>query len=162
MIDLLMLDLTVRPISTLIVVCMALGVNVLFSGGRRLLTDVTRAKRWRTEIKEHQTQMRKAMLEKDKTKTEKMKKKDKKIKEMQMKMSMESLKVSFLFFIPLMLLWWLISGLLGPDAIVAMSPIQLPLIVFTVGPDLNFWWFYIISSFALSGIITKLFGVGLD
>lgn len=158
----LSMDVTVRPFSTIIVVSMALGVNVLFAVGRRIFTNVERAKRWRVEAKEFRAEQRQAILSKDKKKEEKLKKKEKTIREMEMKMSMESLKVSMLFFVPLLLLWWLVSGILGANTIVALSPIAIPLLVVTIQPELNFWWFYLISSFAFSSIITKLFGVGLD
>jgi len=142
---------------------MALGVNLLYSVGRRLLTDVERSKRIQAELRAYQKELRDTILKRDKVKEEKLRKKKKHMDQLQMKVTMENLRVMLLFFIPLMALWWLVSGIVGGESVVALSPIPITLIpdYFVIGPNLNFFWWYMIASFALSGVISRAFGVGL-
>lgn len=152
------------PYSTLVVIIMALGVNILYALGRRLLTNVEQMKRIQAEIKEYQKELREAIMTRNKAKEEKLKKKKPQMDKLQAKLATDNLKVTFLFFIPLLLLWWLVNGIVGPDT-VAVSPIPIPIPLGAdggpIGPELNLFWWYMISSFAFSGMITKLFGVSL-
>ena len=150
------------PIATFIVTGMAIGVSILFAVGRRLLTNVEKTKRIQAEIKAFHSELRQAVLSKNAKQEEKLRRKEKQIREMQAKVSMESLKVSGLFMIPLLIVWWGISGLIGTETVVAISPVPIPIIFLTIEPGLTLWWWYIISSFAFSGIITKAFGVSMS
>jgi uncharacterized membrane protein (DUF106 family) len=84
---------------------------------------------------------------------------------LQAKLAADNLKVTFLFFIPLLLLWWFVNSVVGPGT-VAISPIPIPIPLGAnfgpIGPELNLFWWYMISSFAFSGVITKIFGLSLD
>ena len=62
------------PGSTLLITTMALGVNILFSAGRRFLTDVEKTKRIQAEVKEFQTAWKEAISSKDKQKQDKLSK----------------------------------------------------------------------------------------
>ena len=151
------------PNATFLIIMMALGVNLLYSVGRRLLTDVERSKRIQAELKAYQKELRDALLKRDRAKEERLKKKKKQMDQLQAKVSMENLRVTALFFVPLMVLWWVVSGIVGGENLIALSPIPITLIpdYFVIGPNLNFFWWYMISSFALSGVISRAFGVGL-
>lgn len=152
------------PNSTLIVIAMALGVNILFAVGRRLLTNVEQMRRIQAELKEYQKELREAIMSRNKVKEEKLRRKKPQMDKLQVKITVDNLKVTFLFFIPLMLLWWLVDSIVGPGT-VAVSPIPIPIPLGAnggpIGPELNLFWWYIISSIAFSGAVTKLFGVGL-
>lgn len=148
------------PTATLVIVAMALGVNLLYAVGRRLLTDVERSKRMQAELRAYHKELREAVLKRDKAKEERLKKKKRQMDEMQMKLTFENLKVTGLFIIPLMALWWIMQGIVG-GGVVALSPIPINLLLFVIPPELNFFWWYIISSFAFSGVITRALGVGL-
>lgn len=152
------------PNSTLIVIAMALGVNILFAVGRRLLTNVEQMRRIQAELKEYQKELREAIMSRNKVKEEKLRRKKPQMDKLQVKITVDNLKVTFLFFIPLMLLWWLVDSIVGPGT-VAVSPIPIPIPLGAnggpIGPELNLFWWYIISSIAFSGVVTKLFGVGL-
>ena len=155
-----MWNLSTPPGATLLIITMAVGVNVLFSAGRRFLTNVKKSKRVQAEVKAFQKEWREALMKKDKQKKERLSKKKKSMDEAQSKLMMENLRVTFLFMVPLLLLWWLVGGAVG-DGLVAKSPIPLNLPFFPIGTDLGFWWWYMIASFAFSGVITKVFGVSL-
>jgi len=156
--------LTKIPNSTLIVIAMALGVNILYAVGRRLLTNVEQMKRMQAELREYQKELREAIMSKNKAKEEKLMKKKPQMDKLQAKVAADNLKVTFLFFVPLMLLWWLVNSIIGPGT-VAISPIPIPIPLGAnfgpIGPELNLFWWYMISSFAFSGMITKLLGVSL-
>jgi uncharacterized membrane protein (DUF106 family) len=155
-------DPTVLPTSTIVVTGAALGVNLLFSLGRRLLTDVKRSRQVRLEVQQYRSELRQAIMKKDKAKEEKLRKKDKQMREMEMKSSFENLKVTMLFMLPLLGLWYLLSSIVGLNSIVAISPIPLPLLVVEIPKEMSMWWWYLISSFAFSSTISKALGVGLD
>jgi uncharacterized membrane protein (DUF106 family) len=152
---------TERPLSTIVIIIMALGVNTLYSVGRRLLTDVERSKRIQAEIKEYQKELREAITTRNKAKEEKLKKRKPQMDQLQAKSAWDNMKVTFLFFVPLLLLWWFVQQIVGTTQAVAISPIPFPLVILTIAPQLNFFWWYMICSFALSGILTKAFGVSL-
>ena len=160
MIQSLIIDFTKPPNATFLVVLMAVGVSLLYSVGRRFLTNVERSKRIQTELRAYQKELREAIMTKDKAKEEKLKKRKKQMDEMQMKISFENLRVTALFFVPLLVLWWLVQQIVG-SGVVALSPIPINLLVFTIPPQMPIFWWYMISSFAFSGIISRAFGVSL-
>lgn len=140
---------------------MSVGVNLLFAVGRRRLTDVEKTKRSQAELKEFNRELREALRSKNKSKEEKLLKRKKQMDGLQAKLMMDNFKVSILFFIPLIGLWWLVSGIVGYDVEVARSPIVIDLLFIRIGPQLNLFWWYMITSFAFSGIITKATGTSL-
>jgi len=148
------------PYSTLLLVVTSLGLNLISQVATRLLVNVEDSRRIAREAKQFRSELMDAIKKGDKAKEAKLKKKEKSIREMEMKSSNQRLKASFLFLIPFMLIYWFISGLVGATSIVAMSPIQIPLVVSPKGVEL-FWW-YLITSFAFSTVITKLAGTSLD
>jgi uncharacterized membrane protein (DUF106 family) len=148
------------PYSTLLLVVTSIGLNLISQVATRLLTNINESRRVAREAKQFRSELMDAIKKGDKAKEAKLKKKEKSIKEMEMKSSNQRLKASFLFIIPFMLIYWFISGLIGATSVVAQSPIQIPIIVSESGVQL-FWW-YLITSFAFSSVITKLAGTGLD
>jgi uncharacterized membrane protein (DUF106 family) len=150
------------PTSTIIVTLMALLVNLISASARRVLVDINKVRRITAEVKAWREELMKAVKEKDTTKIEKLKKKEKVMNELQAKMFWENMKPSLFFMIPFLLLWYLMSATIGLDTIVAVSPIPIYLLFFTIGPELNLWWWYLISSFAFSTMIMKLFKVDLS
>lgn len=155
-------DVTAIPTSTFIVTLLAVGVNLLFGLGRRFLTNVKETRRIQAELRAYQKELRQAVMSKNKTKQEKLKKKKPQMDRLQAKMMTENLRLMLMFFIPLIGVWWLIPGWVGGyEQTVAVSPIPFNLLVIYIQPQLNFFWWYIISSFALSGIITKALGVSI-
>lgn len=157
-------NLTQPPIATLLIAGLAMVVNILSSLVRKRFTDIERTKRIQKEIREFNTELRKAVMSKDKAKEERLRKKQKKMNEMQMKIMSENLRTSMYFMIPFFGIWWLLIGFFGYETIIAFSPTALPLlggggIVFST--DLNFFWWYFISSIAFSGVIMKLLGTSM-
>ena len=149
------------PLSTAIVVMLSIGVNIMYGAGRKYLTDIEKTKRVTRELKVFNKEFREAVTNKNKSKEEKMMKKKKQMDQLQAKIMMDNMKVTGLFLIPLMAAYYGVGGIIG-SGFLAISPVQIPLIFFTLGPQLDFFQWYIISSLALSGMITKALGAGMD
>ncbi len=134
---------------------------------RKRFTDIESTKRVQKEVREFNSELRKAMMSKDKIKEEKLKKKQKKMNEMQMKMMTQNMKTSMYFMLPFFGVWWILIGAFGYETIMAYSPITLPLLTsspslgLTQNAELNFFWWYFISSISFNGIITKITGTGM-
>lgn len=156
-----MVDFTQPPVATLLIAAMAIGLNLASSVGRRFLTDVEKSRRIRAETKAFRKELMGAVKSGDKAKEQKLKKKEKKMKELEMKMSTETMKVTFLFMGPFIIVYWIMSGWMGQN-IVAVSPTPIPLPFFPIPSEMTFFWWYLISSLGLSGVITKALRVGLD
>lgn len=147
--------------NTALVVLMAVGVNLIYAIGRLKLTDMDKMRRYNSEMKAFRAEMSAAMKENNKQKQEKLKKKQQQMQKMQAEMSMQQLKPSLLFMLPLLGVYYLMQNYLG-SAILAVSPVSIPLIVTTVPSVMPFFWWYIICSFSFSGIISRLFGLTFD
>lgn len=148
------------PLSTLLLLGLAAAISFLTSSANRLLTDPEKSKAWRKEISEWNSQLRKAQREGDKKTVEKLMKKQQHILQLQSKMSWQQLKVTFIFIIPLLIIW----SFLGPffaGRHIAYFPglgesIQLPLLGWTINPLI--WW-YLLSSFFFGTVFTHVLGL---
>ncbi|MFC1752298.1 EMC3/TMCO1 family protein [Thermoproteota archaeon] len=155
------------PLATVLIAGLALFVNLISSLVRKRFTDIEKTKRVQKEVREFNSELRKAMMSKDKVKEEQLKKKQKKMNEMQMKMMTQNMKTSMYFMLPFFGVWWILIGAFGYETIMAFSPITLPLLTsspslgLTSSVELNFFWWYFISSISFNGIITKITGTGM-
>ncbi|MCP8310237.1 MAG: EMC3/TMCO1 family protein [Candidatus Methylarchaceae archaeon HK01B] len=158
-----MVDPTAIPISTLLVTAVALTLNLTSNVVTRLFTDVDRARRINAEVKAFRDELKQATLTKDKAKERKLRKREKQMMELQMKVTKERMKPMLLFWVPFIAVYYLLATFLGGyDAIVAISPIPIDLVIINIGVPIEggygfslFWW-YLISSFAFSAIVMKL------
>jgi uncharacterized membrane protein (DUF106 family) len=147
------------PFSTLLLFGLAASISLLTSLANRLLTNPEKSKASRKEISEWNSQLRKAQRAGDKKTVEKLMKKQQHILQLQSKMSWQQLKVTFLFFIPLLIIW----SSLGPffaGSHIAYFPglgekIQLPLLG-AISPVI--WW-YLLSSFFFGTLFSHVFGL---
>jgi len=146
------------PYSTLLVFLTSLGLNVISQVATRFLVNVKESRRIAKEAKQFRKELMEAVKKGDKAKEEKLRKKEKGIREMELKSSNQRLKASLIFFIPFTLIFYFISSLVGYTSIVAHSPVNIPF----VGQELQLFWWYPITSFAFSSLISKLAGTSLD
>jgi uncharacterized membrane protein (DUF106 family) len=144
-----------------IVVLEAVGVNLIYAVGRLKLTDINKMRRYNAEMKAFRAEMSDAQKAGDKQKLERLKKKQAQMTKMQSEVTMENLKPSLLFMLPLLGLYYLVRSFIG-GAVLAVSPIVIPLVITTIPIQLSFFWWYMICSFTFSGIITRLFGLTMD
>jgi uncharacterized membrane protein (DUF106 family) len=147
------LDISVIPVSTLVVLFITVAVSLINMIINRLL--ITRMVGWqeyqtmRKEIAEHNALKMKAMRANDKKMVEKLKKKDAQINRMQMKMSKPQLLLFPIGFVYLIIWYLFLIPAYGANA-VALVP--------GIGGIPVFYW-YMICSLAFGTLISKLIGV---
>lgn len=154
----------IQPFYTFIVVLMSIGVNLIYAVGRLKLTNVEKMRRYTAEMKAFRAEMSAAVKEGNKQKQERLKKKQQQMQKMQMEMTMQNFKPTILFTVPLFGVYFLVSGFINNAhvCVLALSPIQIPLIITSIPSEMPFFWWYFICSFAFSTIITRLFGLTFD
>jgi uncharacterized membrane protein (DUF106 family) len=148
------------PFSTLLLFGLAASISFLTSLANRLLTDPKKSKVWRKEISEWNSELRKAQRAGDKKTVEKLMKKQQHILQLQSKMSWQQLKVTFLFFIPLLIIWSSLGSFFAKIDIAYFpglgANIQLPLLGWIVSPIM--WW-YLLSSFFFGTVFSHVLGL---
>jgi len=142
-----------------VVLVIAVGVSLMFGMARRKLTDYKRMKRVNKEIKEFNKALMAAKRSGDTHKVTKLQKKEKQMKSLQLKMMTENFK-SMLFLAPFMIAYFFLNSHFEGQ-VLAISPIPIPLIIWTIGPELPFVHWYIVCSMAFSSMITKVLGVDM-
>ncbi len=144
------------PYSTFFVMFLSFVVSFATSVTNRVLTNREQLKAWTKEIKEWREESLKARKTGDKKLLAKVKKQERHVMQLQSKMTLQSMKTSFLWFIPLMIMWYVLLPQIVPiSEIVAYIPWlsgEFPLSVFL--------W-YLLCSFLASALFTRLFGLGL-
>ncbi len=145
---------TSPPWSTLFILLLAAAISFLITLANRLTTDPEKTKAWRKEIAEWNEQLRKARKDGDKKQMEKLMKKQQYILQLQAKMSWQSMKVSFLFFIPLMIVWYFLGSMYGGTEIAYFPGIGSQLLWFS-----SLLWWYLLCSFLFSTIFSHLLGI---
>jgi uncharacterized membrane protein (DUF106 family) len=149
------------PISTTFLFLLAGLISLLTSMTNRLLTDPEKSKAWRREIAEWNKELQEARREGDKKKMEKVMKKQKQIMQLQSKMMWQSIKVTAIFFVPLLIIWSVLGGFYVKD----MKPIPvaflpgvgatLPLPIFNI----SLLWWYFICSMLFGTVFSHLLGI---
>jgi uncharacterized membrane protein (DUF106 family) len=149
--------LTYTPNSTLFIMLVAFAVSLATSSTNRLLTKRDQLRDWNREISQWRTESMKAARAGDKKLVAKLKKQEKHIMQLQSKMMWQSMKTSFLWFIPLMLMWYvLLPQAIAPVTVVAYLPWLGP-----VPYELNVFMWYLFCSFLAGIIFNRLFGLGM-
>lgn len=151
------------PFSTMFILLIATSISFLTSLANRLLSNPEKMKASKKEVDEWNKQIRKAQKSGDAKRVETLMKKQKYILQLQSKMTWQQTKVMLLFFVPLIIIWQVLGGFYtinGQPIPLAYFPgigpeIRLPLL--GVIPSL-FWW-YLLCSFFVGQIFTKLFGL---
>ncbi len=149
--------LTYTPNSTLFIMLVAFAVSLATSTTNRLLTKHDQLRDWNKEISQWRSESMKAARSGDKKLVAKLKKQEKHIMQLQSKMMWQSMKTSFLWFIPLMLMWYvLLPQAIAPVTVVASLP--------WLGPEpyaLNVFTWYLFCSLLAGIIFNRLFGLGM-
>jgi uncharacterized membrane protein (DUF106 family) len=150
------------PYSTVFLFLVAAGISCLTSLANRLLSNPEKSKAWRKEISEWNTELRKAQKAGDKKNMEKLMKKQQTIMQLQSKMMWQSMKVTLLFIVPLLLMWQVLGGFYrsstGPIDIAYFPGIGPTIPIPFIGGASLIWW-YLICSFLFSTIFSHLFGL---
>ena len=150
-----MLDITIIPLATLVIMLVALTISFLNMGINRLL--ITRICGWeeykmmRKETSEYQSQLMQAMRANDTKRVEKLKKKETQIRNMQSKMMKPTL-ILFPISMSYIVIWYLfLIPTFGANAVAVvpgLAPTGIPVI----------YW-YMICSFFFGTLASRIVGV---
>ena len=150
-----MLEITIIPLATLVIMLIALTVSFLNMGINRLL--ITRICGWeeykvmRKETSEYQSQLMQAMRANDTKRVEKLKKKETQIRNMQSKMMKPTL-ILFPISMSYIVIWFLFLIPTFADKAVAVVPGLAP-----TGIPVIYW--YMICSFFFGTLASRIVGV---
>jgi uncharacterized membrane protein (DUF106 family) len=155
--DILPPELQTIPYSTFFIFGLSGLIALLTTLVNRALSDPQKAKAARKEVNEWNKELRAAQRGKDKKTVEKLMKKQQYIMQLQTKMMWQSMKVSLLFLIPLLLMWQVLGGFYGPRSIAYFPGIgpNLPLPIFSG----SLIWWYLLCSLLFGTTFSHVFGV---
>ncbi len=156
------------PFSTIFLFLLAALISMLTSLTNRLLTNPEKSKAVRKEVSEWNKEMQAARRGGDKKKLEKVMKKQKEILQLQSKMMWQSMKVTMIFFVPLIIIWSILGGFYTIPA-TGTTPAQARAIAFLpgVGPVFqlivfsfsSLLWWYFVCSMLFGTIFSHVFGI---
>jgi uncharacterized membrane protein (DUF106 family) len=150
-------ELQVIPVSTMFLFLLAALISLLTSLTNRLLTNPEKSKAWRREIADWNKELREARREGDQKRLDKVMKKQKQILQMQSKMTWQSMKVTLIFFVPLIIIWQVLGGFFVGRNIAYLPGIgpvlPIPLFSFSL-----IWW-YLLCSMLFGTVFSHVFGI---
>jgi uncharacterized membrane protein (DUF106 family) len=148
--------ITVTPYSTLFILSLSSFISFITSLTNRLLTNREQMKAWTQEIAAWRADTMKAKRTGDKKLKSKVDKQQKHIMQIQSKMTWQSMKTTFVWIIPLMLLWVVF---LTPTYANAGPVAYLPGIDEVWG--IPFFYWYLLCSFTAGTLINRALGLSL-
>lgn len=146
------------PYSTLFMFFLALLISLLTSLTNRLLNNPEKSKAWRKEIAEWNSELRQAQKANDKKTVEKLMKKQKQILQLQSKMTWQSMKVTMIFFVPLILIWQFLSATFTATEGIAYFPGIGPTLPIPLFNTSVIWW-YLLCSMLFGTIFSHVLGI---
>jgi uncharacterized membrane protein (DUF106 family) len=139
---------------TLFILLLAATISFLTSLANRLLTNPEKSRAWRKEVMEWNEQLRKAQKKGDKKQIDKLMKKQQYILQVQSKMMWQSMKVTFLFLIPIILVWQFLIRTYG-NVDIAFFPGIGP----QLGPFSSLYWWYLLCSLLFGLVFSHMLGL---
>ncbi|MEM3079488.1 MAG: EMC3/TMCO1 family protein [Thermoproteota archaeon] len=152
------------PDSTLFILGIAATLSLITTAANRLMVDVKRIKSVMREVNAWREQLNKARKSNDKQMLARVMKKQQAIMKLQSQVMWDRMKVSFIFLLPFWIIFMVLSRFYGGSP-VAFTPFTVPFLLAgrtdsqlgaTVVP---FYSWYIISSFAVSLPLSRIFGI---
>jgi uncharacterized membrane protein (DUF106 family) len=146
------------PYSTLFTIGVAVFVSLISASTGKLLVDYEMIRQNMREFQAYQRDLNKAKKENDEQAVSKLMKKQQAMMKLQGRASMEQMKVTAVTFVPFLILWYTLSAVFG-SVVVANAP--WPILQPFIGNHLLFWQWYLLSNFAISLPMYKIFGIGM-
>src|SRR5215203_436732 len=159
----------------------AIGLNFVFSMLRKKTTDIEKMSKVMKETTEWRKQYTDAIKKQDKVRVAELKKKQAYVNKMTMEMQQQQMRPMLIYMIPSFMLWiFVFPAIFG--ATTAVSPIQIPWLMCSddnvkldqqvdktgqargacnVPGEVFLWGWFLITSFAFSGIISKITGTAM-
>jgi uncharacterized membrane protein (DUF106 family) len=169
--------LTAAIVAALISIGLNFGIAML----RKKTTDIGKMNRIMKETNEWRKQYTDAVRKKDKVRIEELKKKQAYVNKMSMEMQQQQMRPMLIYMVPSFLLWIIVFPTIFGQT-TALSPIHIPWIMCTddnvkmdnhllksgehkgpclVSGEVFLWGWFLITSFAFSGIISKVTKTGM-
>lgn len=140
--------------ATIAVLLLGIGLTFLTSLANRFLTNREQINAWRREVSAWNAEFKKARKSGDKKLLAKVQKQQSRIMKIQSKMAWKQMRVSLIFFVPILLLWQFLIGYYGSTVIA-----QLPW--FDGMLQLTIVWWYPLCSLTSGILFSRLFGLGM-
>lgn len=159
----------------------SIGMNYAFAMLRKRTTDMGKMTKVMKETNEWRKQYTEAIRKQDKVRVEELKKKQAYVNKMTMEMQQQQMRPMLIYMMPSFLLWiFVFPSIFGATA--ALSPIHIPWITCSdenvrldqqidnsgqprgacsVPGEVFLWGWFLITSFAFSGIISKITGTSM-
>jgi uncharacterized membrane protein (DUF106 family) len=159
----------------------SIGMNCAFAMLRKKTTDMGKMTKVMKETGEWRKQYTDAIRKQDKVRVEELKKKQAYVNKMTMEMQQQQMRPMLIYMMPSFLLWiFVFPSIFG--ATTALSPIHIPFIMCSdenvkldqqvdksgqlkgacsVPGEVFLWGWFLITSFAFSGIISKITGTSM-
>jgi uncharacterized membrane protein (DUF106 family) len=154
----------------------AIGMNIAFSLLRKKTTDIEKMNKVMKETNEWRKQYADAIKKQDKARVTELKKKQAYVNKMAMEMQQQQMRPMLIYMAPSFMLWiFVFPAIFGQT--VALSPIEIPWIMCgeqnlktdtqqdekgepkgacSIRGEVYLWGWFLITSFAFSGIISKV------
>jgi uncharacterized membrane protein (DUF106 family) len=154
----------------------AIGMNIAFSLLRKKTTDIEKMNKVMKETNEWRKQYTDAIKKQDKARVTELKKKQAYVNKMAMEMQQQQMRPMLIYMAPSFMLWiFVFPAIFGQT--VALSPIEIPWIMCgeqnlktdtqqdekgepkgacSIRGEVYLWGWFLITSFAFSGIISKV------
>ena len=159
----------------------SIGMNCAFAMLRKKTTDMGKMTKVMKETSEWRKEYTDAIRKQDKVRVEELKKKQAYVNKMTMEMQQQQMRHMLIYMMPSFLLWiFVFPSIFG--ATTALSPIHIPFIMCSdqnvnldqqvdksgqpkgacsVPGEVFLWGWFLITSFAFSGIISKITGTSM-
>jgi uncharacterized membrane protein (DUF106 family) len=160
----------------------AIGMNYAFAILRKKTTDVGKMAKVMKQTNEWRKQYTEAIRKQDKVRVQELKKKQAYVNKMTMEMQQQQMRPMLIYMMPSFLIWiFIFPSIFG--ATTAVSPIHIPWIMCSdenvkldqqvdkntgepkgacnVQGEVFLWGWFLITSFAFSGIISKITGTSM-
>jgi len=153
------------PNSTMFILGVSVLLTLITLTANKLLIDVKKLKELREEVSAWQRDYNLARRSGDKQAEMKLKRKQARISQLQAAMLRQQMKLMLIFFAPFAIIFYALSGFYK-ESIVVWAPYWLPFIttsiedqVYGLQYGLQFFWWYLISSFTVNLPMTRLLGL---
>lgn len=158
LLSMLSLDLLKEPpASTFFIFLLSAVVNLAMGVANRMVIDLEEYRRWMIESSKLRGEMMKAVRKGDQRRVARLQKRQQRMMAEQSKMTMERMKLMFLFFLPLILLWNLLIKFFG-RSVVAYMPFNAP----WIGDSLSITLWYILCSLTTNVVISRALGLTFE
>ena len=144
--------LKIIPYSTIFITLLAFLVSLITTLLNRKFIDRRLFAKWQKEIQEWNAEKELAKKTGDKKLLAKVRKREIQIMQIRAKMSKQQTKVMVITFIPLLLMWWVLTSFYGFTPVAYMPLLGKPV-------EINFVYWYLICSFFFNFLLSQIFNV---